>query len=124
MKKLMMVLAIGLALSSVGFARDRDDFDGRSGRVVERHFSGHADRNVRVDRDFRRDRDRYGFGIGFSYAPAPEYYEPDSAYYPPVVGGVVVRRDFDRDRRFDRDRDRERDRDHDRDRDDWRRFRR
>jgi len=107
MKKLMMVLAIGLALSSVGFARDRDDFNGRAGRVVERHFSGHADRDVRV---VRHDRDRAGLAVGFSYAPAPEYYVPDSAYCPPVVGGVVVRRDFDRDRRFDRDRDRGRDR--------------
>ena len=124
MKKLMMVLAIGLALSSVGFARDRDDYDGRNGRVVERHFSGHADRNVRVERDFRRDRDRAGFAIGFSYAPAPEYYEPDSAYCPPVVDRVVLRRDFDRDRRFDRDRDRDRDRHRDRDRDDGRGFRR
>jgi hypothetical protein len=105
MKNIMMVLAIGLALSSVGFARDRDDFDRHSGRVVERHFSGHANRDVRVERDFRRDRDRAAFGIGFSYAPAPEYYVPDPAYWPPVVDSVVVRRDFNRDRRFDRDRD-------------------
>jgi hypothetical protein len=108
MKKLMMVLAIGLALSSVGFARDRDEFDGRNGRVVERHFTGHADRDVRV---VRHDRDRAGFAVGFSYAPAPQYYAPDSAYCPPVVDRAVVRRDFDRDRRFDRDRDRDRDRD-------------
>ena len=111
MKKLMMVLAIGLALSSVGFARDRDDFNRHSGRVIARHFSGHADRDVRV---VRHDRDTSGFALGFSYAPAPEYYVPDSAYCPPVVGGGVARRDFDRDRRFHRDRDR----------DDWRRFRR
>ena len=57
MKKLMMVLAMGLALSSVGFARDRDDFNRRE---VERY------RHERVVRDdcrperfvVRRDCDR------------------------------------------------------------------
>ena len=45
MKKLMMVLAMGLALSSVGFARDRDDFNRRPAvRRVE------ADRDVRLPR--------------------------------------------------------------------------
>lgn len=80
MKKLMMVLAMGLALSSVGFARDRE---------------------VRVERVIRRDR--AGLAIGFSYAPAPGYYVPGPAYCPPVVDRVVLRRDFDRDRWFDRD---------------------
>ena len=104
MKKLMMVLAIGLALSSAGFARDRDDFDGRNGRVVERHLSGHADRDVRV---IRHDRERAGFAVGFSYAPPREYYVPDSVYCPPVADRVVVRRDFDRDHHRDWDRDRD-----------------
>jgi hypothetical protein len=45
MKKLMMVLAMGLALSSVGFARDRDDFNRRP--VVRRVEA------VRVVRDYR-----------------------------------------------------------------------
>jgi hypothetical protein len=95
MKKLLMVLAFGLALSSVGFARDRD---------------------VRV---ITRGHERAGVVLGYSYAPAPGYYAPAPVYCPPVVGGVVVRRDFDRDHRLDRDRDRDR-----HDRDDRRGFRR
>jgi len=75
MKRLLMVLAFGLALSSVGFARERD---------------------VRV---VRRGHESFGVVVGPSYVPAPGYYVPAPSYCPPVV----VRRDFDRDHRWDRD---------------------
>ena len=116
MKKLMMVMLIGLALSTTGFAQGRDGrgsgSNGFNGRGHDRgSFSGHADRGSRRGEGFSRGRDGYGIGLGFSYAPAPYVYAPapyapacyeyDPVYCPPVVGGAVVRRDFDRDRRFE-----------------------
>ena len=55
MKKLMMVLMMGLALCSVGFAHDRDDFDhwGRNRDVREYRAHRHAERRER-----RRERRR------------------------------------------------------------------
>ena len=47
MKKLMMMVLMGLSLCSVGFARDRDDFN-RYDR----------DRNVREYREHRREERR------------------------------------------------------------------
>ena len=78
MKTLLMLAVMGLALSATGFARDRDDFKGRSGRDRNDQFSLRVERRDRDDERFYRDR-----------------------YLAPVV---VERRDFGRDRRFD-DRD-------------------
>jgi hypothetical protein len=47
MKKLMMMVLMGLSLCSVGFARDRDDFN-----------RGDRDRNVREYREHKREERR------------------------------------------------------------------
>ncbi len=62
MKKLIMALAMGLALCSVGFARDRDDFnrgdrnrDVREYREHQRQERRERERDRECRRDFRRD---------------------------------------------------------------------
>lgn len=125
MKKFMMVMLIGLALSTTGFAQGRDGArSGSSGFNGRGHdgggFLGYTDRGGRRGERFSRDHDGYGIGLGFSYAQAPYVYAPapyapacyefDPVYCPTVAGGVIVRRGFERDRRFE---------DHD-----WRGFRR
>ena len=122
MKKFMMVMFIGLALSTAGFAQGRgggrsgsNGFNGRSHDGGG--FSGHTDRGGRRGEGFSRGHDGYGIGFGFSYAPAPYAYAPapyapacyeyDPVYCPPAVGGVIVRRGIEGDRRFEhRDDDR------------------
>jgi hypothetical protein len=106
MKKLAILMVIGMALASTGFAQEH-------AVRVSGHFRDHV-----VVRGYVGPR----VGIGFSYAPAPyvpvapAYVEP-RPYCPPVVGGVVVREGFVRGRAYV-------DRDGRRDHDDWRRFRR
>ena len=62
MKKLMMMLVMGLSLCSVGFARDRDDFnrwdrdhDAREYREHKREEKRERQRERECRRDFRRD---------------------------------------------------------------------
>ena len=130
MKKLMMLVVIGLALATTGFAAERgasrrgDGHFSYNERGARGHFSGQTGRGGRFEGGFVENRRGYGgprVGIGFSYAPAPAYVCPDPyypapaycppPYYPPVVGGVVVRRGVVREREFiGRDHDRGRDR--------------
>jgi hypothetical protein len=101
MKRLMMVMLIGLALSATGFAQGRDGGG----------FPVRSDRGGRGIEGFARNRDAYGIGLGFSYAPAPRVYAPapyvaapyeyDPVYCPPEVGGVIVRGGFERGWRFE-----------------------
>ena len=117
MKKLMMVLVIGLALAATGFAQERGGFgDGHfsyNGRGASGHFSGQTARVGKFEGGFTGYRRGYGGpsnGFGFSYAPASAYAYPDPyyvapaycppSYYPPVVGGVAVRGGFVRGRAF------------------------
>jgi len=101
MKKLMMVMVIGLALAATGFAQERGNFGGghfsSNGRGASGQFSERTARGGRSVGGFAGNHVPYGgprVGIGFSSAPAPadaypHYVAP--GYCPPVVGGVVVR---------------------------------
>ncbi len=117
MKKLMMVMVIGLALATPGFAQGRGgsrpggghSFGGSSGhsysgRGFGGQFSGQTSRG-RFEGGFSGYRSGYGrssFGFGFSYAPSPygsgyyeypypdPYYYPYASYGPPYYPGPVV----------------------------------
>ena len=98
MKRLMMVMVIGMALAASGFAQERGGEHFSDGRGANGHFSGPAARGGRYDGGFsgyRRGDGGPRVGFGFSFAPAPGYVYPPSyvapGYCPPVVGGVVVR---------------------------------
>ncbi len=126
MKRLMMVMAMGLALAATGFAQERDGsrFGGGHFSYNEHgasgHFSGERARGGHYEGGFEVNRGGFAgprVGFGFSYTPAPAYVAPVPAYtapaycapryYPPVVGGVVVRGGFVRGHEFvGRDRDR------------------
>lgn len=127
MRKFMMVMLIGLALGTTGFAQERGGFGGGHSAQSSRSFngrgregggfSGHEDRGGRRGEGFSRDHDGYGIGLGFSGGPAPYVYAPapyapacyeyDPVYCPTVAGGIIVRRGFERERRFEhRDGDR------------------
>lgn len=107
MKRLMMVMVIGMALAASGFAQERGGEHFSDGRGANGHFSGPAARGGRYDGGFsgyRRGDGGPRVGFGFSFAPAPGYVYPPSyvapGYCPPVVGGVVVRGGYVRGRAF------------------------
>ena len=109
MKKLMMVMVVGLALGATGFAQERGNFGRRfssDGRRASEQFSERTARGGNYVGGFVGNRVPYGGpreGIGYSYAPAPAYASPHyvaPAYCPPVAGGVVVRGGFVRGRTF------------------------
>jgi hypothetical protein len=125
MKRLMMVMVIGLAMAATGFAQERGDSRFGGGRFnynehgASGHFSGQTVRGGKYEGGFEAHRRGFGgpsVGFGFAYTPAPAYVAPGPyyaapaycapRYYPPVVGGVVVRRGFVRGHEFvGRDRD-------------------
>jgi hypothetical protein len=89
MKKLAIMLMMGLALASTSFAAERPAFVGG-------HFQDHV-----VVRGNVGPR----VGARFSYAPAPysrfaPAYVAPGPYCPPVAGGVVVRDGFVQGRAF------------------------
>jgi len=104
MKKLMMAMVLGLALSATGFAQERGGFAGHSDRAANGHFSGQAARGGHDVQGFAGNRDfrgRAAFGRGFAPGSGRGFYRSDPAYCPPTRGVVVGRR-FDRGRGFDR----------------------
>ena len=103
MKKLMMAMVLGLALSATGFAQERGGFAGHSDRAVNSHFSGQAARGARNVQGFAGNRDfrgRAAFGRGVAPGSGRGFYRSRPAYCPPVRGAVEGRR-FDRSRGFD-----------------------
>jgi len=108
MKKLMMVMVIGIALAASGFAQERGGEHFSNGRGANGHFSGPAARGGRYDGGFSGYHRADGgprVGFGFSYAPAPAYVYPGPSYVapgycPPVAGGVVVAGGYARGRAF------------------------
>lgn len=126
MKRLMMVMVMGLVLAATGFAQERCDSRFGGGHFSYNqhggsgHFSGQTARGGSYEGGFEAHRRGFGgpsMGFDFAYTPAPAYVAPvpaytapaycAPAYYPPVVGGVVVRRGFVRGHEFvGRDRDR------------------